>query len=244
MIDEHYQNSRLTALYDLDSGWSQDREFYFRLAGDMPMDILDLGCGTGLLCDAYASKGHKVTGVDPAAAMLDVARDKPHGKSINWIQATAQDYHESDKSFDLIIMTGHAFQTLLTRKDMIDCFATMRQHLKRGGKIVFESRNPQIDWATRWDYEMELATGSGPVTETRKLVDFHSGVMTFDLIYGFKDGESLISKSTLRFFTQAEIEAGLRTCGLRVESLLGDWQGGPCEPSSSEEMIFVVRQGG
>lgn len=241
MIDEHYQNSRLAALYDLDSGWSQDREFYFRLAGEMPMEILDLGCGTGLLCDAYASKGHKVTGVDPAAAMLDVARDKPHGKSIKWIQSTAQDYHETDKSFDLIIMTGHAFQTLLTRRDMVACFATIRQHLRRGGKVVFESRNPQIDWASRWDYDMELATGEGPVKESRRLLSFQNGVMTFDLIYGFKNGESLTSKSTLRFFSRQEIESAFTTCELRLEKLLGDWSDGAFDPIASEEMVFVLR---
>lgn len=241
MIDEHYQNSRLTALYDLDSGWSADREFYFRLAGDMPISILDLGCGTGLLCDAYASRGHKVTGVDPAAAMLDIARDKPHGKAIDWVQSTAQNYHEADKSFDLIIMTGHAFQTLQTYRDMIDCFATMKQHLKRGGKITFESRNPQIDWSSRWDYDMELATGEGPVRESRRLIGFQNGVMTFDLIYGFKNGDDLTSRSTLRFFTRREIEAALASCTLRVEKVLGDWNDNEFDPTGSEEMIFVLR---
>lgn len=241
MIDEHYQNSRLAALYDLDSGWSADREFYFRLAGDTPLSILDLGCGTGLLCDAYASKGHKVTGVDPALAMLDIARDKPHGKAVQWVQAKAQDYHEADKSFDLIIMTGHAFQTLQTGKDMTDCFATMKQHLKRGGKITFESRNPQIDWSGRWDYDMELATGEGPVRESRRLVGFHDGLMTFDLIYGFKNGDDLISRSTLRFFTRQEIEAALITCSLRVDKVLGDWDDSEFDPTGSEEMIFVLR---
>ncbi len=74
MLDLHYTDPALAELYDLDSGWSVDREFYLNLAGSTPKRILDLGCGTGLLGDALAARGHEVTGVDPAAAMLEVAR--------------------------------------------------------------------------------------------------------------------------------------------------------------------------
>lgn len=74
MPDLHNENPLLAELYDIDSGWSEDRRYYLDLAGQEPKSILDLGCGTGLLCDAYAAAGHRVTGVDPAKAMLDVAR--------------------------------------------------------------------------------------------------------------------------------------------------------------------------
>jgi 2-polyprenyl-3-methyl-5-hydroxy-6-metoxy-1,4-benzoquinol methylase len=69
-LDAHYENPKLAEIYDDGNGWSIDRDFYLSLAGDRPIRILDLGCGTGLICDAYAAKGHFVTGVDPAASML------------------------------------------------------------------------------------------------------------------------------------------------------------------------------
>ena len=62
----HYEHPDLAALYDLDSGWSVDRDFYLGLATGGPKRILDLGCGTVFLCDAYASLGHQVTGANPA----------------------------------------------------------------------------------------------------------------------------------------------------------------------------------
>ncbi|MDD9901135.1 MAG: hypothetical protein OXT65_09180 [Alphaproteobacteria bacterium] len=52
MVDAHYVNPKLAEVYDYDSGWGEDRTFYLNLAGAPPQDILDLGCGTGLLCDA------------------------------------------------------------------------------------------------------------------------------------------------------------------------------------------------
>lgn len=78
------------------------------LAGDSRKHVLDLGCGTGLICDAMAARGHEVTGVDPSATMLDIARQKPNGAKAEWVQSLAQDF-KSDKTFDLVIMTGNAF---------------------------------------------------------------------------------------------------------------------------------------
>ena len=143
MLDLHYEHPALAVLYDLDSGWSIDRDFYLGLASGGQKRILDLGCGTGLLCDAYASLGHQVTGVDPARAMLDVARTKPYGSNVEWIESTAQSFR-SEKRFDLIIMTGNAFQVFLEDQDILAVFETMRIHLAPGGVIAFETRNPAV----------------------------------------------------------------------------------------------------
>ncbi|MCW5823676.1 MAG: methyltransferase domain-containing protein [Cyanobacteria bacterium TGS_CYA1] len=237
-LDNHYTSARLAEIYDLDSGWSEDREFYLNLAGTTPKRILDLGCGTGLLCDAYAASGHKVTGVDPAEAMLDVARKKPHAKDIEWILSTAQDF-KSSHLFDLIIMTGHAFQVLLTDRDVITVFKMMKEHLHPDGLIVFESRNPLYDWKKEWNYEIPLDTTSGIVTESRKLENFENNLMTFTLNYEFPS-DILTSTSVLKFWTKAEIEQNLASANLAIEKISGTWEDAPFEPSSSKEMIFWV----
>lgn len=58
MPDEHYENPKLAAVYDVFCPWGVDRDFYLSLAGEPPQHVLDLGCGTGLLCEAYAARGH------------------------------------------------------------------------------------------------------------------------------------------------------------------------------------------
>ena len=239
MPDNHYENAKLAEIYDLDSPWSIDRDFYVSLV-DMPrQSILDLGCGTGLLCNAYAAKNHDITGVDPSAAMLEVARRKPHGRKIAWVQSFAQNYR-SDKRFDLIIMTGHAFQVLLEDDDILATFAVMRQQLNHAGRIVFESRNPAIDWAATWDYDMAFEWQGNIVREARQFLATENDRMTFELRYEFPD-EVLVSVSKLRFLSRKDIEARLVASGLQVERVLGDWDATAFDELSSREIIFVAR---
>ncbi|HEY9730525.1 MAG TPA: class I SAM-dependent methyltransferase [Drouetiella sp.] len=240
-LDRHYEDEKLTAIYDLDSGWSPDRQFYLDLPSSSNMTILDVGCGTGLLCNEYAAKGHKVTGVEPSEAMLNIAREKFYGDEIEWVQSFAQDF-DLGKTFDLIVMTGHAFQVLQTDDDVQSTFIAMQKHLKPDGLIVFESRNPDFDWHKNWNYELEIEIPTGGVVkESRKFVAMDENMLTFELCYQFKT-ELLTSKSVLRFWTETEIRHHLQEAGLKVEKLLGNWNGNEFTKNQSEEMIFFVRK--
>lgn len=240
--DLHYTDPRLARLYDLDCGWGPDRAFYLSLAGPALLRILDLGCGTGILADAYAALGHSVTGVDPAPAMLAVAREKPQGARIAWVNAAAQAFHSAQR-FDLIVMTGHAFQVLLTRTDIAATLAVMRDHLAPGGLIAFESRNPAIDWARRWHGETEDYLLDGQtIRQTLRVLARDADCITFETQYAFADA-TLTSRSTLRLAGLGVITGHLRAAGLQVRSLFGDWDRAPFTPTTSDEMIFIATKG-
>lgn len=239
MPDLHYEEPSLAELYDLDSGWSLDRDFYLALAGKAPQRVLDLGCGTGLLCDAYAALGHVVTGVDPARAMLDIARQKPNGDRIDWVQAAAQHFRSPER-FDLIIMTGHAFQVFLDDSDVLAVLATMRQHLAPGGMIAFESRNPAIDWPARWNRDADLAAEGHSIRQSRRVSRMANRRIAFDTHYELP-GRTLVSSSELLFLSRTEIEDHLTASGLRAEAVYGGWLSEPFDEAVSEEIIVIVR---
>jgi SAM-dependent methyltransferase len=238
-MDAHYEVPELVELYDVASGWSRDRDFYLALAGASPKAVLDLGCGTGLLCDAYAARGHDVTGVDPSPEMLAVARKKPNACRITWVQADAEDFR-SERRFDLMIMTGHAFQVLLDDADILRALRNMRAHLNSGGLIVFESRNPGFDWRSVWNRDKTLEHDGRSIVERSRLLAFEDGQMAFEQAYHFPD-KTLLSRSTLNFPSRAKVTRLLEDAGLGVETVLGDWDGAPFDEGSSREMIFMVR---
>jgi predicted TPR repeat methyltransferase len=170
MTDLHYDHPKLVSIYDLGNGWAADRDFYLSLAGDQPKRVLDLGCGTGLLCNAYAERGHLVTGVDPSASMLEVAKNKPFGERIEWVQSSAQSF-ECDKNSDLVVMVGHTFQVLLDDSDVASTYAGIRRHLDVDGLFAFETRNPcevMIVYITRKsrNHLSDFGSGSHQINRT------------------------------------------------------------------------------
>lgn len=66
--------------------------------------VLDIGCGTGALCQVLYSKGLQVTGIDAEENMIRVARRKLEDKNITLLTADInQGLTFADKSFDLVI---------------------------------------------------------------------------------------------------------------------------------------------
>jgi 2-polyprenyl-3-methyl-5-hydroxy-6-metoxy-1,4-benzoquinol methylase len=74
-MDALFGEPRLAAIYDLVEGERRgDLDHYLAIAAELgARSLLDVGCGTGTLACRAASQGMDVTGVDPAAASLDVA---------------------------------------------------------------------------------------------------------------------------------------------------------------------------
>jgi ubiquinone/menaquinone biosynthesis C-methylase UbiE len=233
-----YEQSCIAEIYDLANPPGPETDFYVSLAGPRPRSVLDLGCGTGTLCSAFATRGHKVTGVDPAAAMLAVAKRKPFAQRIEWVKSCAQSY-TSDRRFDLVLMTGHAFQILLTDPDMVAALATMRRHLKPHGRIGFETRNPQLDWAAEWASRPPRKLPGTQLIETLEITGKINEFISFKTLYRSPD-RTLSTESTLRFPSREHLKDLISRSGLRIRNTFGDWDGTTFEPERSREIIFVA----
>ena len=231
-----YHDPQIAAIYELANPLAQDGDFYLSLAGEQSCDVLDLGCGTGALCCALAERGHRVTGVDPAAAMLAVARSKLYAERVEWVESSGQTYR-TEQRFDLIVMTGHAFQVLLTDTDTMAVLETMHRHLARDGMVAFDARNPRIDWVGEWTARSRML--GGQITETLNITDAHDEFISFQTSYRCFN-ETLTTNSKLRFPSREHVEALVTGSGMIVRDVFGDWNTGPFEAERSLEMIFIA----
>ena len=90
MVDRLFAEPRLAVLYDLFCPWDPRGDFGFYLPLVLGADsVLDAGCGTGMLLRRARAAGHsgRLCGLDPAAAMLRVARA---AADIEWVAATCR----------------------------------------------------------------------------------------------------------------------------------------------------------
>ena len=240
-IDLDYVDPRFVALYDASNPRGMDYDFYLQLAADLEARaILDLGCGTGLLTRELATEGRRVTGVDPAPAMLDYAKRQPGAERVRWVEGDSGVL--GAPGADLAIMTGNVAQVFLDDAVWAAGLRDLHAALRPGGRLAFESRNPDAraweGWNRAATYErndvLECWMDVVSVEEGRVHLVGHN-------IFAGTD-EDVVVNSTLRFRSRAELEETLQDAGFTVEHVYGDWQRGPVTPAS-RVMVFVVRRG-
>jgi SAM-dependent methyltransferase len=128
--------------YDDEYGdWEEEGPFFLNLAQPfIKHSILEIACGTGRLTLPFAKQGFKVTALDICAAMLEHAKIKSQGLSIDWRQEDARNFH-LNKKFPFSFMGGNAFQALLTPKDQKGFLDHLKLHLTKRGIFSFTTRN-------------------------------------------------------------------------------------------------------
>src|SRR5258708_3880771 len=205
MVDTIYQDRILASFYDAFNTDERDHDFYLALARSKPIRMLDLGCGTGTFACRAAIAGHEMTGLDPAAGMLEVAQSRPDSHRVCWIAADARDF-AIDRAFDLIVMSGHAFQVFLTDADIRRLLSSVAAHLAPGGRFAFESRNPLMRAWETWTPEASREQASiapyGRIEAFYRFVSIDHELVIFETHYTFQDGSERVSPSTLRFPSQ------------------------------------------
>ena len=82
---------------------------YFKIKKDKShylegLNILDIGCGGGLICEPMARLGANVTGIDASNKNINVAKlhSKKNGLNINYLNASPESLNDIDK-FDIIL---------------------------------------------------------------------------------------------------------------------------------------------
>lgn len=242
--DAYFADGKLAALYDLFCVDRADFDFYLPYAMAAP-SVLDVGCGTGALLHMARAAGHsgRLCGLDPAMGMLARARMRD---DIEWVQGTLSSARWENE-FDLVLMTGHAFQVLLSDDEILHALATVRTALKPGGRFAFETRNPAAraweGWGGAYRGTVEGPDGS---VSMRTQIDapMREERVTFTHIFECPAwAAAKTSTSTLRFIGAEALARMLEENGFAIEERFGDWDRRPFEATSSEIIVIARRNG-
>ncbi|WP_454848656.1 class I SAM-dependent methyltransferase [Rhizobium binxianense] len=234
--DPLYRDPALARFYDAANGWAADFDYCMALAGNA-RSVLDLGCGTGELTATLAD-GRIVTGVDPAGAMLDIARQRPGGEKVEWVQADARSVRLG-KRFDLVVLTGHVFQVFLTEEDQRAVLATIAAHLAPGGRFILDSRNPAYqgpkDVRQGRSRQLDHAEFGAVEAWDTSFYDEKSGVLSYSNGYRvLATGQSFEASAKIRYTSRDMLARMIGEAGLAVDGWLGDWSGSAFEEGSRE----------
>jgi SAM-dependent methyltransferase len=114
------------------------------LLGEEPVDVVDLGAGTGKLTAALVAAGHRVVAVEPVEEMRAILTERVLGARV--VEATAEDTSLAAGGADAVV-AGAAFHWF----DRGRVFPEIARILRRPGTLglLGNSFDPSVAWVQR-----------------------------------------------------------------------------------------------
>jgi SAM-dependent methyltransferase len=221
--------------------------------------VLDLACGTGRISIAPARAGLEVTAIDDSEGMLQLFRNKlneepePIQSRIGIQQARMESFELPDR-FSSIVCCDAFFHNS-TVDEQISCLFCVAKHLIPRGSFAFNIPQPTVsflshasslkgkEFKTRGEYALQDSECTMLVEQAQD-ANLLEQTITSSLRFTRLDAKrkpvaTEESSWTTRFTFRYEAVHLLYRCGFDVESLTGDYVGGPVTDNS--QLVFVAR---
>jgi 2-polyprenyl-6-hydroxyphenyl methylase/3-demethylubiquinone-9 3-methyltransferase len=177
------------------------------------LEVLDIGCGGGLLAEPLARLGAKVTGIDPMEESIEVARWHAEEARIEvaYEAATVDEIVSAGRRFDLVI----ASEVVEHVADVPGFLAAMSEATRPGGLAILS-------------------------TVSRSLRSFLEAIVGAEYVLGWLPRGT---HDWGRFLRPAELARELRAAGLRpvhVGGIAYDGRTGSFAPSRKPSVNYLV----
>src|SRR5688500_5633300 len=148
----------ISEFYDAEYGdkgmLKQDVGFFLAHAGSGPLDVLEIGCGTGRAAIPIALEGHRVVGFDVDESMLDIAASRRAEAGLDearlrFVAADATDpawpRRLGKARFDACCCFFNTFLAFASPEGQETSLTAARSVLRPGGKLWLDIFNPNLE---------------------------------------------------------------------------------------------------
>lgn len=224
--------------------WVAFYEKCFAMYSEKPKKMLDLACGTGLITIPLAKAGYEITGLDLSAEMLALASKKAENEKVK-LRLSEQNIALFDAGgyFDGVICSFDGINYLTSPKDVLSCFASVKETLSENGLFIF-------DVSTPYKYENILADNAFVYEYDDLFLSWQNfyqkktGLCHFYLTFFVKDKNGwkrFDEEQKQRRYLLPRLEKMLKEAGLTVITKVGDVDFSPLT-EESDRCFFVCKR--
>ncbi len=150
-----------------------------------PKNSMDLGCGTGVLCEILQNSGIQAAGMDFSAGMIEIAKQ---GNPQIPYQVADMITYCPDAEFDLVTCTGDALNHIRQLSDIWKIFQNVYRYTAPGGWFIFDILNENevsTSEPSEMDFSETIRVWLQMTRPERDLVNlkvrvFENGVLQFE----------------------------------------------------------------
>jgi SAM-dependent methyltransferase len=188
VADDLFEHPRLAAIYDALESDRSDLEVYAAIADELgARRVLAVGCAIGTFCLLLAERGREVTVSIRPTGSLAVARAKPGSERVNFVHGSARAL--PPMQVDLPTRTGNVSQAIVHPTDWEGTLRGIKDALRPGGDLVFETRDPAsrawLEWNRAATQQITEIEGVGAVQTWVEVIDVSGPLVTFRGTYVF-----------------------------------------------------------
>ncbi len=225
--------------------------------GDHPIELLELGCGTGKHGELLARSGMRVTGVERSPEMYDRAiirslSVEPASQanatgSLHVLLGDAKAFR-SETRYDAVLALFHVVSYQTTNEDVAAMFETAALHLKPSGIFLFDvwygpavlSERPAVRVKRMSSDAIDVLRIAEPVQNVnRNCVDVHYEIIVTDRETGRVSRFS--EHHLMRYYFTPELEWIAERNGLKIVHQ-EEWLSGAAPSCNTWGITFVAKK--
>lgn len=189
--------------------------------------IIDLGCGAGRHCHAFASRGFDITGVDQSKELIEIAKKGPG----HFIHADILSF-SMPETFDLALSLFTSFGYFRKDDDNLKFFIKAHESLKKGGSYFLEYLHPFSVRKSLVHAETSIVKGE-TVTITRQIED---DTVVKRILFPGRSYEERV-----KLYNRTQIEKMLIQAGFDIQNVWNDYQGNPFKEEGDRQIFHAIR---
>jgi SAM-dependent methyltransferase len=211
----------------------------------LPLNVLDLGCGSGQHLKHFDINVNRV-GVDLSEHMLKIASDKQIPNS-SFCVADISEYR-SEVKFDLIYSLFHVLSYQILNSQVLKLFQSVQSNLSDQGVAVFDywhraawDKDPPVTRITiKEDSRLRVLRTSEPqIDTTNGTVDISMNIFIQDKFLPSNSYQHFSERHTMRSFSLSELQLFAQLAGLIVQAS-GPWMASDRKLESQDWYGWIV----